>query len=72
MLRFYEHLCRSRGCKEQLAVFVNYQGLKPCARIVASHLSDGGDPAIAMAYIAGQTVVDTWDEYGKHGTLSGT
>ena len=39
-------------------MFVNYQGLKPCARIVASHLSDGGDPAIAMAYIAGQTVED--------------
>ena len=24
--------------------------------------------AIAMAYIAGQTVVDTWVEYGKRGT----
>ena len=56
------HLCRSRGSEEQLAVFVNYQGLKPCARIVASHLSEWGDSAIAMGYILGKTAVDAWGD----------
>ena len=61
-MRCCGHLCRSRGFEDQLTVFVHYQGLKPCIMIVASYLSDGRDPAIAMAYIAGQTVVNTWGE----------